>query len=179
MAQTRTDARVQQPDSSMHHASAARAAPDVEHERLDAFAGKWHMEGQQLAGPAGPAASISALQTYEWLPGGQFLVHHFDGRIGDSPAACIEVLGFEPERRCYRAHTFYNNGQTNVWDVEHHEGHWLFLGDWTAGGRPMKVRCTTTFAADGTTMASKWEHSSDGSQWHTFWDVSARKVTDH
>src|SRR5688500_6115 len=82
MAHTRHETRSNQPGTSMHHA-AAHAAPDMEHERLDAFIGKWHMEGQQLAGPAGPAASISALQTYEWLDGGQFLIHRFDGHVGD------------------------------------------------------------------------------------------------
>lgn len=159
--------------------AAAHAAPDADHERLDAFVGKWHMEGQQLAGPAGPAASISAMQTYEWLPGGQFLIHRFDGHIGDSPAACIEIIGFESERRCYRAYTFYNNGQMNVWDIELRDGQWRLLGDWNAGGKSLKVRCTTTFTDDGKTMHGKWEYSSDGSTWLTFWDVSARKVMDH
>lgn len=177
MAHARTGSRDQQPDTSMHHTTSAHAAPDIEHERLDAFVGKWHMEGQQLAGPAGPPASISAMETYEWLPGGQFLLHRFDGHIGDSPAACIEIIGFEPERRCYRAHTFYNNGQTNVWDIEHRNGQWLTLGDWTAGGQPTKVRCTTTLGDDGTTMQARWEHSRDGVKWETFWEVSARKVT--
>lgn len=175
MAHTRHETRGNQPGTSMHHA-AAHAAPDMEHERLDAFIGKWHMEGQQLAGPAGPAASISALQTYEWLEGGQFLIHRFDGHVGDSPAACVEIIGFEPERRCYRAHTFYNNGQMNVWDIDLRGDQWRVLGDWNSGDRQMKVRCTTTFADDGQTMTSKWEHSSDGLRWQTFWDVSARKI---
>lgn len=178
MAHPRAETSGKQPDTSPRH-SATYAAPDAEHERLDAFVGKWHMEGQQLSGPAGPAAPISAIQTYEWLPGGQFLVHRFEGHVGNAPAACIEVIGFEPERRCYRAHTFYNNGQTNVWDIEHRDGQWRTLGDFNASGRQMKVRCTTTFADDGKTMNGTWEHSSDGSSWQAFWKVSARKVTDH
>jgi len=176
MAHARTESRGQEQDASHRP---VHAAPDVEHERLDAFVGKWHMEGQQLAGPAGASAPISAMETYEWLPGGQFLIHRFDGHIGNTEAACIEIIGFEPERRCYRAHTFYNNGQVNVWDLEHRDGQWRLLGDWNAGGRSMKVRCTMSFAPDGQTLRGKWEHSSDGSSWETFWDVSARKVTDH
>jgi hypothetical protein len=134
------------------------------------------MEGQQFAGPNTPAASISALQTYEWLPGGQFLVHRFDGQIGDAQAACAEVIGFDPDRGCYRAHTFYNNGQMNVWDIEYRNDRWLARGDWNAGARPLKVRCTTTFVDNGKTMKSKWEHSTDGLQWQAFWDVSATKM---
>lgn len=159
--------------------SNANAAFDLRPERLAAFVGKWHMEGQQLAGAAGPAASISALQTYEWLPGQQFLVHRFDGHIGDTEAACVEIIGFDPERRCYRAHTFYNNGQMNVWDIEARDNEWRVLGDWQSRDRQLKVRCTIEFSDDGRTMHSRWEHSHDGHRWETFWDVSARKVMDH
>lgn len=172
MAHPRSE--TQRSHASIH--AADQAAPDVEHERLEAFVGRWHMEGRQLAGPVGPGATIDALQTYEWLPGGQFLIHRLDGRIGDAPAACVEIIGFEPERRYYRAHTFYHNGQTNVWDIEHRNGRWLAFGDWTAGERCLKLRCTTTFDDDGKTMHGKWEHSTDGLSWQTFWEVSARKV---
>jgi hypothetical protein len=160
------------------HSTPARAAPDAEHERLQVFVGSWHMEGRQLEGPAGSAATISAFQKYEWLPGGQFLVHRFDGHVGGSQAACVEIIGVE-ERRGYRAHTFYDNGRMNVWDITHRDGEWRAMGDWNAGDRYLKVRCTTTFADDGQTMDSKWEHSQDGHAWQTFWEVSARKVVEH
>jgi hypothetical protein len=159
--------------------SNARAPTDVDLEQLDAFVGKWHMEGQQLAGPAGPAAPISALQSYEWMAGNQFLVHRFDGHVGDSPASCIEVIGFDSERRYFRAHTFYNNGQMNVWDIDKRDGRWRVLGDWNASGRSMKVRCLIDFTDDQSTMDSTWEQSSDGLTWQVFWKVSAQKVMDH
>jgi hypothetical protein len=43
-------------------------------------------------------------------------------------------------------------------------------------GQSVKVRCTTAFSDAGNTMTSKWEQSSDGSRWETFWDVKASKV---
>jgi hypothetical protein len=168
----------ERPNDAVRYSATSTVMSD-EHDRLDAFVGKWHMEGQQIAGSAGPAASISAIQTYEWLAGGQFLIHRFEGHIGDAEAACIEIIGFDAERRCYRAHSFYNNGQTNVWDIDERDDEWRVLGDWNAGDRQMKVRCTIRFEDDGRTMNSKWEHSTDGTKWQTFWDVSARKVTDH
>jgi len=176
MAQPGSATRGTQPDTSVHRTDKAL---DPEHERLDPFVGKWHMEGQQLPGPAGPAAAVSALQTYEWLPGGQFLIHRFDGHIGPTQAVCIEIIGYDAERRCYRAHTFYNNGQTNVWDIEPRGDRWVVLGDWNAGGRALKIRCTTTFADGGQTMNGVWEHSQDGASWQPFWKVEARKVTGH
>ena len=69
------------------------------------------------------------------LPGELVLVHRFDGHIGDSAAACIETISFDTERRCYRAHTFYNNGQMNVWDITYRDDQWLMVGDWNADGR--------------------------------------------
>ena len=176
MGHTRTDRSDHRTDSSMH--SSAMSA-DLDLQRMSVFLGKWHMEGRQLAGPAGPAASINAIQTYEWMQGERFLVHRFDGHVDDAPASCIEIIGADPDRRCYRAHTFYNNGQMNVLDIDERGDHWRLLGDWSAGGRSMKVRCTISFADDDRTMLSKWEHSSDGSQWQVFWDVSAHKITDH
>jgi hypothetical protein len=176
-AHTRGESRDSQ--DSTQSATGAHPALDGRPESLEPFVGRWHMEGQQLVGPTGAAAPISALQTYEWLPGELVLVHRFDGHIGDSAAACVETISFDTERRCYRAHTFYNNGQMNVWDITYRDDHWLMVGDWNADGRALKVRCTITFADDGQTMNSKWEHSRDRSKWQTFWDVSARKITDH
>ncbi|NJO12318.1 MAG: DUF1579 domain-containing protein, partial [Gammaproteobacteria bacterium] len=64
-----------------------------EYERLEAFIGEWLLEGRQLDGPFGPPAQVSARQSFEWLPGGLFLIMRFDGRVGQTPAACIEVTG--------------------------------------------------------------------------------------
>jgi hypothetical protein len=178
MGHSRSESRGTQSDTSMQQTTAP-AALDGDLEQLDAFLGKWHMEGQQLAGPAGPAASISALQSYEPMAGNQFLVHRFDGHVGDSQASCIEIIGFDADRRCFRAHTFYNNGQMNVWDIDRRDGRWRVLGDWNASGRPMKVRCMIGFTDDGNTMNSTWEHSSDGMTWQVFWKVSAQRVMDH
>jgi len=49
-------------------------------------------------------------------------------------------------------------------------------GDWHMPGKSVKVRCTTAFSHTGHTMTSKWEQSSDGSSWETFWDVKASKA---
>jgi ketosteroid isomerase-like protein len=42
--------------------------------------------------------------------------------------------------------------------------------------KSLKVRCTTVFSDAGKTMTGKWEYSSDGSKWQTFWDVRATKA---
>jgi hypothetical protein len=146
---------------------------------LNAFVGEWRAEGEQIEGPVGPAAAITATQRYEWLQGKRFLIHRFDGQVGTAPASCVEVIGCDRDSGLCRAHTFYNNGLTNVWDVELHGGRWRLFGDWNMAGRSMKVRCAITFHDGGRGMRSHWEYSSDGIRWHTFWDLKAKKAIPH
>ena len=154
----------------------AAPTPGPGHRRLDVFLGKWNMEGQQYDGPAGPAAKITAVETYEWLTGGFFLVHRFEGRVGDSEAACIEIIGHDASRQNYPTHSFYSNGTTSEWHTREHDGIWTLTGHWPMAGRSVRVRCTTVFSDSGNTMTGKWEHSSAGSEWQTFWEVKATKA---
>src|SRR5262245_33312692 len=111
MAHTRSETRASH-GATLRPADSS-AASDIQHPTLEPFVGRWHMEGQQLPGPTRLAAPISALQTYEWLPGKHVLVHRFDGHIGDHTAASIESISFDDDRQCYRAYSFYDNGQMN------------------------------------------------------------------
>ena len=96
--------------------------PGPKHKRLEIFIGKWKMKGQQHDGLIGPAAKITAVQTYEWLTGGFFLVHRFEGRVGDAETACIEITGHDVSSQSYSTHSFYNNGITNEWKVRERDG---------------------------------------------------------
>ena len=154
-------------------------SPAIDRQDLHAFVGEWHTSGNQFEGAIGSAERITATQTYEWLQGDSFLIHRFDGTVGRSPASCIEIIGYDTESGECQAHTYYNNGRVNIWDVERDDERWVLCGDWNMAGRQMKVRCTVTFAADGGTMHSLWEHSSDGRKWTAFWDLTARKATSH
>jgi hypothetical protein len=150
--------------------------PGPEHRRLDVFVGKWKMEGRQYESPFGPAAKLTAVETYEWLPGGFFLVHHFEGRMDDQEMACIEIIGHDASSQSYPFHSFYNDGKTNEWQARERDGVWILTGDWQTTDKASKVRCTTVFSDAGNTRTGKWERSSDGSQWQTFWDVEATKI---
>lgn len=140
------------------------------------FVGKWNLEGRQLEGIVGPAAKVAAVQTYEWLTGGFFLIHRFEGRVGNGEAACIEIIAYDPTLQHYIMRTFFNDGRMNEWQAFVDDNVWLQTGDWEMRGKSMKIRCTTELSDDGNTITSKWEHSSDGSTWQTFWDVRATKV---
>jgi Protein of unknown function (DUF1579) len=176
MTQTRSESQTK---SSQNPKQRSGTRQSIDIKALSIFVGEWRAEGEQLAGPVGEAAKVTATQRYEWLQGESFLIHRFDGHVGSSAASCIEIIGCDRETGNWRAHTFYNNGLVNVWDVDQHDGQWLLAGDWNMGGKSLKVRCTINFADAGSTMHSRWEYSSDGSQWEVFWNLTARKLVQH
>jgi hypothetical protein len=144
---------------------------------LEPFVGRWHCEGRQLASPFGPDGPVSADESYEWLDGHRFLVHHFAGTIADHPAACVEILGPRDGRAGLAAHTFYDNGVQNLWDVERDGDAWVLRGSWEAAdGAEVPVRCTIRPQADGR-RAQVWEYRAAGeATWRTFLDVTARRA---
>lgn len=154
--------------------SQPKPEPAVKH--LEVFIGRWITEGQQYEGAVGPAAKITAVETFEWLEDDFFLIHRFDGRVGSSKAACIEIIGYNAQNRNYPTHIFYNNGLINKWQYHESDSTWTLTGDWDMAGKSMKARCTIRFSDGGESMVGKWEHSSDGSKWQAFWDVKATKV---
>ena len=145
-------------------------------EHLQVFAGKWLTNGQQHESAVGPAAKITAVETYEWLPGDRFLIHRFDGLVGDDPAVCIEVIGRDAANEDYPVYTYYHNGARNEWRLHERDGAWLMTGQWDIGGKRTDVRCTLVFSDDRDAMAGKWEYADGAHAWHTFWEVDARKV---
>jgi hypothetical protein len=143
-----------------------------QHRRLDVFVGRWNKEGRALDSPFGRAANVSAVETYEWLPGGFFLVHRLDGRLGDDPIACIEIIGYDAATGSYPVHSFYDNGTTNVWQSNERDGTWTLTGDWKTGSGSFKILCKTVFDEAGEAMTATWEYSRDGSTWSLFWDTT-------
>jgi hypothetical protein len=142
---------------------------------LDALVGTWRMEGEQLAGPFGPAAKVSAREKYEWLPGGRFLIHRFDGRVGDAEAACIEIISYDAGRGAFPRVTYYSDGAVREWDSREEDGTWTLTQAGGAGQDAPKVRCTLALRDGDTAMTGNWEYSNDGETWRTFWDVRATK----
>jgi hypothetical protein len=165
--------------SSRNDESTKIPKPGSEHGRLDVFVGTWKTEGQQYEGAFGGAAKVSAEETYEWLPGGLFLVHRLAGRIGGAEMACIEIIESDRAEGRYRMHSFYNDGRSQEWQLTEHDGSWIISSDWlTTDGTKRKVRCTQRLENGGKTRTGKWESSADGTTWTTFWDVTSTKRDD-
>jgi Protein of unknown function (DUF1579) len=156
--------------------SSGTSTPRPEYRRLDVFVGNWSMEGQQYDGPFGPNAKVVAVESYEWLAGGFFLLHRLGGKLDSTEIACMEIIGFDEATQNYPRYTFYGNGKTNEWQSQATDTGWTLIGDSTMGDKSLKVRCTIVMSISGEEMTSKWEYSSDGADWKTFWDVKATKA---
>lgn len=58
---------------------------------LSIFVGIWNTVGEIAATPDSPASKLLATDVYEWLPGGRFLLHRVDTRMGDTASGSIEI----------------------------------------------------------------------------------------
>ncbi|HYQ17679.1 MAG TPA: DUF1579 family protein, partial [Polyangiaceae bacterium] len=134
--------------------SATDAAPGLE--ALRPLVGKWHIEGKQLESPLGPAAPFVAVETFEWLEGGRFLVHRLEGKLGDRPAACVEILGLNEAGELF-AQTYYDDGTTTRWEVKADAQALVSSGSWPKSGAALRVRYTATIVDLGNTIEGKWE----------------------
>lgn len=156
------------------------ASPRPELERLRKFVGLWSIEGRQLDGLLGAAKKVSGTETFEWLPGGYFLIHRLDGKLGDDPMACIEIIGYNSASGSYPVGTYYNNGIAHEWEwrIADEKGRkWLLEGNWELEGRTLRIRNTLIFSDDGRSMNGTWEYASDDAKWQTFWVVSSTKIS--
>jgi hypothetical protein len=160
----------------MNQDGASGSEPEASTDRngLRRFVGHWSTTGRQFEGMVGPAAVITASESYEWLEGERFLIHRFDGWVGDGVDACIEIIGAEEEGG-FPVHSYYDNGMTNDWRHEARGDTWLLTGRWPMGGGFMDVRCTVEFSDDGDTMTGTWECSVYGTGWQTFWEVESER----
>lgn len=152
-------------DERMTESSATQsAAPGAEHRRLDPFVGTWRTEGVIRAGEHGPAAAFSAVDRYEWMPGGFFLLHHVQARMGEGELTALEVIGYDAATGTYPMRSFDSLGNTGTHQATLRDGTWSFLG--------ATERFTGAFSDDGGTITGLWEQSADGSSWVPWMDVT-------
>lgn len=144
---------------------------------LELFVGDWETEGEQYESTMGRADRITARERYEWLVGGKFLVHRFEGMLGTSPIACVEMIEHDASPPGHRVQTFYNDGHVQTWLLAPRYGEWITTADWQlADGSKRKVRCIAHFDEDQATRSAVWESSRDGRNWERFWRVTSRKT---
>jgi hypothetical protein len=153
--------------------SATQSVPGAEQKKMCAFLGRWHTTGKVAATESDPAAEVDSIDTYEWYPGEFFLVHHADSRVGGSRIKSIEIMGYDPERRCYFASFFDSTGGSGTEEIRLNGNTWTWRGSDVMGAK--EHRCIAVFSDDGQTIKARHEKSDDGKSWVLWIDVTLRK----
>ena len=153
----------------------ATLKPGPEHKRLDAFAGRWNIEGQAQASPYGPAGKLTSVDTFEWMPGGFFMTHHWDARQGGVDIKGMEVIGYDGRGKVYTSRFFDNLGNSGLWKATVQGNTWTWTGETEVGGKPLKERCTNTVASPDA-LTSKCEYSTDGTKWLPNFDLRGTRA---
>jgi Protein of unknown function (DUF1579) len=79
--------------------------PDPALRKLDRFVGTWVMKGRTLDSDV---ENITARTTFEWLPGGHFLLQRFSADFVGMNIQSHEVIGFDPATGTFPS-TVYSN----------------------------------------------------------------------
>jgi hypothetical protein len=79
--------------------------PDEALRKLDRFVGTWEMKGRTLDSDVD---NITARTTFEWLPGGHFLLQRFSADFIGMDIQSHEVIGYEPATGTFPS-TVYSN----------------------------------------------------------------------
>jgi hypothetical protein len=139
--------------------------PGPEQQRLEIYLGKWTQVGEAQASPYGPAGKLTSTDTYEWLPGGFFMLHRWEARQGAVEFKATEILGYDARKRVYTSHFFDNFGNSGSYKTTVQGNTWTTTGDSEVGGKPLKERLTTVFGKPATSCSLKAEYSTDGAKW--------------
>ena len=143
--------------------------PGKEEHALNPMIGSWITEGSTVAGTKTPPVNIIASDVYEWAPGGFFVVHSAYGRIGETGAGGIEIIGYDQESGTYQTHFFDNQRNRQQQELKIRGNSWTWIGE--------KTRCKATISPDGKVMTAHHEKSQDGAKWTHSMEVTLTKFS--
>lgn len=150
--------------------------PGPEQQRLGMFLGTWTQVGEAQASPYGPAAKLASTDTYEWLPGGFFMLHRWEARQGAVEFKAMEVLGYDARKRVYTSHLFDNFGNSGSYTITPQGNTWTGAGDTEIGGKLLKERWTAVFDKSATSFTAKADYSTDGVKWLPNYSLTSTRV---
>jgi Protein of unknown function (DUF1579) len=150
--------------------------PSAEIQLLHLMVGTWNTEGETHASADAPAVKVTGIDTYEWMAGKFFLVHHGNRHIGNEELNTLEFIGYDPSMQTYTCHCFDNHGNSDLFQANLRVGEaCLDNRTWTIEGK--SSRFTGVFNSIGNTLTGKWEQSSDSLNWLPWMDVKLTKVS--
>ena len=141
--------------------------------RLEPFLGSWSLEAVV---PNAPPTDVRGQVTFEWLPGGGFLVERWQVPFPAAPDG-LAVIGYHPDRGAYLQHYFDARGVARVYEMGFTDGVWT-LSRSQADFSPLdfRQRWTGTFSPDGNTITGRWEICHHGATWQHDFDLRYQRL---
>jgi hypothetical protein len=125
--------------------------------RLEILIGTWNTTGKVLETEAASATTLSATDTYRWLPGKHFIAHDADARFGEDPARSMEVIGYDLKSKKYLARSYDDQGASELFEVALKGKKWSIVGE--------SVRFNGKFDAKNNKLTGLWELKSKKAGW--------------
>lgn len=138
------------------------------YDQLGKLIGRWNTEGHIPAYGQTPATTVKGTDTYEWLPGGFFVLHTADVFIGNERSQTLEVIGFDKVRKHFTMQYYNNKGEAGSMTGTAINGLWTFKGD--------NLRFKGGFNSQENVFSGIWEQSSDGKTWTHFMNIKLVKT---
>jgi hypothetical protein len=145
-----------------------KPAPGAGYQKLNAFVGRWSRRGQTTM-TSGEAMIITGTDCYQWLPGGYFVLHQWDVRVGSQESKGIEVIGYDEKTRSYPTYSFDSLGNMGAYQASIREDVWAF--------RSRSQRATVVFSDNGDTITLNWEHLVDGINWEPAMEIKLKRAS--
>jgi hypothetical protein len=137
---------------------------------LEPLVGEWRL---LAAFDDAPPADIGARVSFEWLPGGRFLVQRWEVPVPDAPDG-IAVIGSDPESEGrYLQHYFDSRGVARVYKMSFEDRVWkLWRDEPDLSPLDFSQRFEGTVSDDGKSIGGTWEISHDGETWERDFDLT-------
>jgi hypothetical protein len=143
---------------------------------LEPFVGKWSLTAafQDI-----PPADVGARASFEWLPGGRFLIERWEVPVPEAPDG-IAIIGADPASKGnYLQHYFDSRGVARVYKMSFEDGVWkLWRDEPDFSPLDFSQRYTGRFSEDGKTIAGRWEICHDGKSWELDFNLTYSKEED-
>jgi hypothetical protein len=125
--------------------------------RFEVFIGTWNTTGEVLETESAPATTLSATDTYRWIPGKHFIAHDADARFGGEVTRSMEVIGYDLASKKYLARSYDDRGTSELFEVVLKGKHWSIVGE--------SARFNGKFDAKGNSLTGLWELKGKKSGW--------------
>jgi hypothetical protein len=136
---------------------------EIAYKHLDRLVGKWNTKGLILPTTNSAAVEVIGTDTYEWLPGGFFLIHKVDVTIGDDKVQTWEVIGFDNDANHYTMQHYDNKGNSGFMTATHVDDLWIFKGE--------SLLFKGGLSEDDTIFSGVWEQLNQEKIWVPYMNI--------